>query len=205
MVVHNNLIRKSSSGKNKKEKVYLHNLLNKISEDILNSDWYKEQQAAEQTARRPTLNLDPEGYYVYIGVPKDPYWDDVCPWVIILHNRSSDMCQWFYTFNTEAENPDRDEDIWKRQYYSWPCNHFKCEEMTTKRLVGALEMDQRTSFLITYTQTPEQPSKLFVKAIMDACVGEDMFDEKDVASALADLQKLDRHLDREDQKARERQ
>ncbi|KAL4801066.1 hypothetical protein BDV19DRAFT_384080 [Aspergillus venezuelensis] len=142
---------------------HLEQLEKKYGEHVVKRNIFNLQEQAE-ALRRPSLVEDIQGYDVYIGTSKKELYDRECDTKIILHNRSTQKCQWFYTYDFAGE--DQEAEIWMRELNYWPSTHYLCDHGTHKIWIGAISADQREKLIDVWNRVPEQPSREFAEEVL---------------------------------------
>ncbi|KAL4957476.1 hypothetical protein BDW69DRAFT_180542 [Aspergillus filifer] len=174
---------------------HLEQLENKYGEEVLKHNLLNLQEQA-QALRRPSLVQDIQGYDVYIGTSIKEYYDHACDTKIILHNRSTQKCQWFYTLERPAED-FKPESLWKRQENYFPCGHFLCDHGTQKIWLGAISADDRQKLIDIWNGVPEQPSREFAEEVLLVCARYKILSGERVQAALVALDEIIARMEKE--------
>ncbi|KAL4946315.1 hypothetical protein BDV06DRAFT_218445 [Aspergillus oleicola] len=186
--LHRESTSRRASHKERNHQKYLHRMIKIHGPEIFDSDWLKDQEA-QQVNRRASVIADPNGYDVYIGLSKEEYYDEACDTKIIFHNRSTNKCQWFYTWDSKFEDPGT-EPTWKREENQFPCGHFLCDSATDKMWMGVVSAVGRQRLLTVWGAVKEQPSRPFVKEVITGCMRENILPAERVMAALEALDEL---------------
>ncbi|KAL4919517.1 hypothetical protein BDW62DRAFT_199836 [Aspergillus aurantiobrunneus] len=115
------------------------------------------------------------GYEISIGVSKDEYYDPACNCVLILHNRATNLCHWYYTVQKACEGKPCRGTVYVKDQLPRMMNrdHYQCEHMTDRVVVDVLPDQELKRFLEIYdVMEGKQKSRRFVAAVLDQCVDE---------------------------------
>ncbi|KAL4966722.1 uncharacterized protein BDV14DRAFT_198531 [Aspergillus stella-maris] len=166
---------------------HLEQLEKKYGEKVVKHNILNLQEQAE-ALRRPSLVQDIQGYDVYIGTSKKELYDNQCDTKIILHNRSTQKCQWFYTYNFAEE--DQEAEIWMREENYFPNTHFMCNHGIHKIWLGAVSAEQREKLIDVWNRVPEQASREFAEEVLLVCARYGVLSGERIQAALDDLDEI---------------